>query len=83
MKEQVTDPSVGQKCIQINETTFKYWDDNTDPEVIDITTYTPEEQAEFVAPFGHTLEDVDRIYGNSANQIIAECIFEMQYANAI
>ena len=43
---------------------------------IDLYLYTKEDIECSIASYGYTLDSVKEIYGDAANQIIAECLFE-------
>lgn len=43
---------------------------------IDLDLYPDEDKECSLASYGYTLETVFKIYGDDANQIIAECLFE-------
>lgn len=43
---------------------------------IDLDLYPLEDQAGSISSYGYTMETVKEIYGDEANQIIAECLFE-------
>lgn len=46
---------------------------------IDLELHPDEEKEGSLASYGYTLESVREIYGDCANQIIAECLFEDNY----
>lgn len=43
---------------------------------IDLDLYSLEDQASHISSYGYTMESVKETYGDAANQIIAECLFE-------
>lgn len=48
---------------------------------VDLKSFSIEEQESDICGYYDSLEEIKRIYGESANQIIAECIFENSILN--
>ena len=81
-KWKVTDPDTNQKGRQISDTKFEFVEDGREQDEIDITDYTTEQIESTISSYGYTLEEGDAnnihtLYGEDANWIIAECLFEM------
>lgn len=78
-----TDPDTEQFYAKINEWTYLYRQKDRNEEVIDLTKYSISEIENLINPFGYSLHPKDpnniyKMYGKEANQIIAECIFELE-----
>lgn len=43
---------------------------------IDLDLYSDDDKEGSISSYGYTMESVNEIYGDEANQIIAECLFE-------
>jgi len=78
----ITDPGEDQKCKIINTTTFVYSQGDIEEE-INIEDYTLDEIEDIIISYGYTLkvgkQNIETLYGDDANQIIAECIFETEF----
>lgn len=74
---QITDIDDGyQRVKKLSETVFHYrceLDGSTHAEIIDIEEI---DQEDAVSGFYDSVEEVNELYGDSANMIIAECQFE-------
>ena len=70
-----TDQDTDQWVKKISETKFEVLENGMIQE-IDLEKYTDEEIIDYISSFGYDLDSVKEIYGESANQIIAECIAE-------
>tara|TARA_R110000851_G_scaffold328535_1_gene499458 strand:+ start:439 stop:762 length:324 start_codon:yes stop_codon:yes gene_type:complete len=77
---QMTDEDDGhQRMKKISESTFHYrceFHSKTIKDIIDVGQMDATEQEEAIWGFYESLSQVKEIYGNDANQIIAECFFE-------
>lgn len=70
-----TDPDTNQWVKKISDTVFHVFE-NEETHEINISEHTEKEILGYISPYGYTLESVKEIYGEDANQIIAECIAE-------
>ncbi len=82
-----TDSDTQQYGRQINETTFQFKEKGKDKSIVDIKKYSNEQIENIINSYGYTLEPNHRtnnnqnihvLYGEEANWIIAECIFESE-----
>ena len=89
-----TDPSCNQYRKDISENVFIFKEDRTiDPETgetevfeseIDLSDYTQEEMFESVKPFGYSFNEMCSWIDEGKNlDLIAECIFEMEFLYCI
>ena len=75
----ITDPDDGyQRCKKLSDTTFHYKAYQTFDDIICIDDINQEEA---IQGYYGSLAEVHRIYGSSANMIIAECYFENSVMN--
>lgn len=78
-----TDPDTQQYGRQLSEKVFEF-KENDAQEIIELTEYTDIEIEDIINAYGYTLARFDKKgmvnieleYGDKANWIIAECIFE-------
>jgi hypothetical protein len=70
-----TDPDTNQWVKKISDTQFMVYEKGRMFDV-DLTEYTDEELDDYIAAYYPALEDMREMYGENANQIIAECIAE-------
>ncbi len=85
----ITDPDTGQQGRQLSEWVFEFQQENEGITQIDLDEYTDFEQEDIINSFGYTLDldenqnhpglqNIHKLYGDSANWIIAECIYESE-----
>lgn len=79
-----TDASTNQYGRKLSETVFEFKEDGREQERMDITDFTDEEKESAINAFGYTLgpstdrhTNIIEEYGDNANWIIAECLFEL------
>ncbi len=85
---KITDPSTGQRGRQLSEFVFEFQQENLDPQQIDLKEYPVKEQEYIINAYGYTLmsgenknpklQNIIDLYSDSANWIIAECIYESE-----
>jgi hypothetical protein len=70
-----------QFCFKLGDNVFKYFEYDYNErslkeDIINCDKLTLEEKKEAICGFYSSLDEVNKIYGKDANQIIAECYFE-------
>lgn len=82
-----TDSSQGQFGRQVEKFQYEFKDDATEPVIVDITEYNKQQTERIINSYGYTLHasvdscvNIQDEYGEEANWIIAECIFETEYS---
>lgn len=80
---KLTDPDTNQYGRQLNNLEYEFKEDGKDIRLINLLDYTSKEIEECINTYGYTmyittnkLKNVSELYGNDANWIIAECLFE-------
>lgn len=83
-----TDVSCGQWCKKVDDFSYLYFErgngDKDTPTMIDVRDYTVKEVESAINSYGYTLSKKDNfdniyeLYGDSAIQIIAESLFELE-----
>jgi hypothetical protein len=80
---KTTDNSIGQMCKKISNNHFIYKDNENDETDIILSNYSVKQMERCINSFGYTfysstiyLSNIYELYGEDANQIIAECLFE-------
>jgi len=71
----LTDSDSNQWVKKITETNFLVYDNENEFD-IELTDYSEEELDDYIAAYYPSLIEMRIFYGDSANQIIAECISE-------
>lgn len=83
----LTDPDCYQYCKKLSDNRYWYIElrevgDFSSPfywvyaTQIDLEFYTDDEITDYITGYYDDIEQIRKIYGNEANQIISECIFE-------
>ncbi len=82
-KWTLTDPATKQYGRQLSETCFEFKEKGMDQRIIDLKNFTEETIEHEIDTFGYTLYEaksgainIVEQYGEEANWIIAECLFE-------
>lgn len=76
-KWKCTDPSTDQWIKRISDNVFEVFENGEVTEV-NLSLYTEVELEDYVRAFYDSLSDLREIYGEEANQVIAECIAEIE-----
>ncbi len=76
---KITDPSNNQWIKKITETNFLVYEKERLFD-IELNEYTEEELLDEVSGYYSSLGEIKMLYGEDANQIIAECIAESDYS---
>lgn len=84
---ECTDHSCDQWCKKVDNFSYLYFEkgkgDKDTPTMIDVRDYTVKEIESAISSYGYSLsksdgkENIYETYGDSALQIIAECLFEL------
>jgi hypothetical protein len=82
-KFTLTDPDNKQYGRQLSPTKFEFkekdrFDDGEIEMIIDLEAYSDKEKESHISAYYSSLQEVKEIYGDEANWIIAECIFEQE-----
>jgi hypothetical protein len=84
-KWKLTDPDTEQYGRQHSKFMFEFKEKRKEPSAIDLSGYTYGEIEDTINSYGYTLynsekglENIKELYGNNADWIIAECIFETE-----